>query len=81
MNEKKPRSEFKSAVFTPMLLMVVYALILCSRFLSEETLGLNDNPYLAVVVIQVLTYALPSLFYTRLRGASRLAAYRVCFRA
>ncbi|MDY2846572.1 MAG: CPBP family intramembrane glutamic endopeptidase [Eubacteriales bacterium] len=68
MNEKKPRSEFKSAVFTPMLLMVVYALILCSRFLSEETLGLNDNPYLAVVVIQVLTYALPSLFYTRLRG-------------
>ncbi len=29
---------------------------------------MNDNPYLAVLIIQILTYALPALFYTRLRG-------------
>ena len=55
-------------MFTPLLIMVVYAFILCVQFLSEDSLGLNDNPYLAVVVIQLLTYAVPSLFYTRLRG-------------
>lgn len=55
-------------MFTPVLLMVVYAFILCAQYLSEDSLGLNDNPYLAVVVIQLLTYAVPSLFYTRLRG-------------
>lgn len=68
MNAEKTKKEFQSAAFTPILIMAVFAFILCSRFLSEETLGLNENPYLAVVVIQMLTYALPSLFYTRLRG-------------
>ena len=64
-------------MFTPVLLMAVYALILCSEFFSEDSLGLNDNPYLAVVVIQLLTYAVPSLFYTKLRGKEFSAQLRV----
>lgn len=62
------KSGFKTAIFTPLLVAVVFALILASSFLPPDSLGLNENPYLAVVVIQLLTYAIPSLFYCRVRG-------------
>lgn len=51
-----------------MLLIVVFAFILAANFLPEDILGLDDNPYLAIVVIELLTYAVPSLFYCRIRG-------------
>ncbi len=62
------KSGFNSAMFTPVLLLAVFGLILASRYMSDEALGLRDNPYFAVVVIQLITYALPSLFYVKLRG-------------
>lgn len=62
------KSGFKAAIFTPILIAVVFALILLSSFLPADSLGLNENPYLAVVVIQLLTYAIPALFYCRIRG-------------
>ncbi len=67
-NVSKTEKRYKDTVFAPILLIVVFALILSSRLLSDESLGLNENPYLSVVVIQLLTYAIPSLFYIRLRG-------------
>ncbi len=62
------RSGFKASVFTPILIAVVFALIIVADFLPSGSLGLNENPYLAVVIIQLLTYAIPSLFYCRIRG-------------
>ena len=35
-------------MFTPVLVLVVFLAILAARFLSADTLGLNENPYLAV---------------------------------
>ena len=55
-------------MFTPVLVLVVFLAILAARFLSAETLGLDENPYLAVVVIQLVTYAVPSVFYYKVRG-------------
>jgi len=55
-------------MFTPLLVLVVFLAILAARFLSPDTLGLNENPYLAVVVIQLVTYAVPSVFYYKVRG-------------
>lgn len=55
-------------MFTPVLVLVVFLAILSARFLSADTLGLNENPYLAVVVIQLVTYAIPSVFYYKVRG-------------
>ena len=55
-------------MFTPVLVLVVFLAILAARFLSAETLGLDENPYLAVVVIQLVTYAVPSVFYYKIRG-------------
>ena len=59
---------FKETITVPILLLVVFALVVASGFIPEETLGLNENPYLAVVIIQLVTYAVPALFYCRIRG-------------
>lgn len=55
-------------MFTPVLVLVVYLVLIATRFLSSEMLGLDENPYLAVVVIQLVTYAVPSIFYYKVRG-------------
>lgn len=47
---------------------MIFALIAAAEFLPKDILGLDENPYLAVVMIQLLTYALPSLFYCKVRG-------------
>ncbi|MGN1345277.1 MAG: lysostaphin resistance A-like protein [Eubacteriales bacterium] len=60
----KPRA----TMFTPVLVLVVFLAILAARYLTADTLGLNENPYLAVVVIQLVTYAIPSVFYYKIRG-------------
>ncbi|MBP3379074.1 MAG: CPBP family intramembrane metalloprotease [Clostridia bacterium] len=62
------RSGFKMAIFTPILIAVVFALIIAADFMPSGALGIDENPYLAVVIIQLLTYAIPSLFYCRIRG-------------
>ena len=55
-------------MFTPLLLLVVFLLITAVNFIPEDVLGLNDNPYLAVLIIELATYGVPSLFYCRIRG-------------
>lgn len=61
-------TEFKASLITPILLLAVFAFILAANFLPEDVLGLEENPYLAVVVIELLTYAVPTVFYCRIRG-------------
>ena len=62
------RSGFKETVFTPVLLIAVFLLVAAVNFIPEDALGMNDNPYLAVLVIELATYGVPSLFYCRIRG-------------
>lgn len=62
------KSKLKATMFTPFLVIVVFLLVCAVQLLPDEVLGLTDNPYLAVVVIQLITYAVPSLFYYKLRG-------------
>ncbi|MBE6541533.1 MAG: CPBP family intramembrane metalloprotease [Ruminococcaceae bacterium] len=58
----------KSTTYAPILLIVVFVLIAAANFLPEDVLGIEENPYLAIVMIQLLTYAVPALFYSRIRG-------------
>ncbi len=58
----------KSTTFAPVLLIVIFILISAADFLPDGIIGIDENPYLAVVMIQLLTYAVPSLFYSRIRG-------------
>ena len=62
------QSRFKETVVTPILILVIFLIILAANFLPEDSIGIDSNPYLAVVIIQLLTYAVPALFYSRIRG-------------
>lgn len=58
----------KSTTYAPILLIVIFVLIAAVEFLPEGMIGIDENPYLAVVMLQLLTYAVPALFYSRIRG-------------
>jgi len=60
----------KAAIYTPILLIVVYLFLAAVRFIPSGALGLDENPYFAVVVLQLLIYFVPALFYCRLRQGS-----------
>lgn len=62
------QSKFKYYLYTPILVIVIFIILFAANIIPQETIGLDDNPYLAVVVIQLLTYAIPALFYSRIRG-------------
>jgi len=73
------QKRFNESLFTPILIIVIFALIIAANFVPSDVLGMNDNPYLAAVAIQLLTYALPAIFYCRLRGRDFSAKLRLRF--
>lgn len=70
-------SKFKETIFTPLLILVILVIVVAVNFIPAESIGIRDNPYLAVVVIQLLTYAIPALFYTRIRGKELTPGLRI----
>lgn len=50
----------------PALVAVIYILLLISGMWSPSPT--DENPYLSVIVIELLTFVLPALFFLRLRG-------------
>ena len=67
----------RDTVWTPLLLVFVFALLYFVGFLPADRLGMDENPYLAVVVLELMIYAVPALFYCRLRGADFGARLRL----
>ena len=65
----------KGTTAAPILLIVVFAMLSMLQFADSWVAGISDNPYLAVILLQLFIFALPAVFYCRLRGgkyASRL---------
>ena len=62
------RPRIKPSSAAPILVLVVFALTLAETLIPRDSLGMKENPYLSAVVIQLLIYAVPALFYCRLRG-------------
>ncbi len=58
----------KAAISTPILLIVVYLLLVAVRFVSPDSVGLEENPYFSVVILQILVYILPAMIYCRLKS-------------
>lgn len=52
-------------------------LLILSGYLGGDALG--DNPYLSVIVIQLLIFVLPALFFCRLRGKDYGRKIRISF--
>lgn len=67
----------KAAFYTPALLIAVYLFLVAVRFIPSDVLGLDENPYLSVVLLQLLIYVVPTLFYCRLRGGELMKRLRI----
>jgi len=67
----------RETLWTPLLLVFVFALLYFIGFVPADRLGMEENPYLAIVVLELLIYAVPSLFYCRLRGSEFSAGLRL----
>ncbi len=77
MKERRERVKAKSTVVAPILLIAVFGLLIASNFIFSARQGGNDDPYLARIVFQLITFALPSLFFCTLRGAEYRSGLRI----
>ena len=74
--------KLKNIFAAPFLLIVVLMLLAVSGSIDPARLGMADNPYLALVIIQLVVYALPTVFFCRLRGQDYAKGLRIrLFRA
>ncbi len=60
----------KSTLSAPLLVVVVYTLLLLSRYIPLDSLMFKDNIYLSMIILQVMIFVLPGIFYCKLRGKS-----------
>ncbi len=60
--------KIKSTVATPILLIAVFVLVFATSAIPREMLGFDENPYLSVVILQLIVYAIPALIFCTLRG-------------
>lgn len=68
---------FKETMLTPVLLIAVFGLVLGANLLPDDIMGREENPYLSVIVIQLLIYALPCVFYYTVRGRELMPHLRL----
>lgn len=61
--------KLKPTTVAPLLLSAVLILTLIFSLVPEEALGLDENPYLSTVIIQLVIFMLPSLFFCTFRGS------------
>ena len=58
----------RRGIFTaPGLVLLIYVLLLCSRFVDSSAFS-DSNSYLTVVVLQLMIFLLPAVIYCKLRG-------------
>lgn len=63
----------------PFLILVVLMLLGVSALLGSDGFGAAINPYLSLIVVQIIVYALPSVFFCRLRGKAYTQRLRLRF--
>lgn len=63
----------------PLLLTIISVLLLAVQFADVSFLSVDGNAYLTVAVLEVIVFAIPSIFYARLRGKKYLSHMRLTF--
>lgn len=58
----------KPTIAAPIAVCAVLILTLIFSILPASAIGLDENPYMTTVVLQLVIYMLPSLFFCTLRG-------------
>ncbi|MCL2518581.1 MAG: CPBP family intramembrane metalloprotease [Oscillospiraceae bacterium] len=64
--EKKQK--MRNTLLAPILTAFVALLLILSNFLDSEMLRYQDNMYLSVVILHLLIFVLPCIFYCKLKG-------------
>ena len=67
--------KIKSVNAAPTLAAVIFLLLLGSGFIDPALFG-DTNPYLSVIILELLIFALPALCFCRLRGEGYSRAIR-----
>ncbi len=49
-------------------MLVIYALLVSSRYIDLDSLQMKDNIFLSMIILQLLIFVLPAVFYCKLRG-------------
>jgi membrane protease YdiL (CAAX protease family) len=60
--------KFKSTTTAPFLVMLVFVLTLLVSFLDTEKLASGNSVYLAWLVIELMVFTIPCVFYCKLKG-------------
>ncbi len=69
--------KFKSTFTAPLLITAVLLLLAASRFLDLSMLAYHENICLAVIVLQLMILAVPSILYAKLKGESFIKRLRL----
>lgn len=69
--------KLKPTTAAPILVSVVLLLSLTASLLPPSAIGLDDNPYLTTVVLQLAVFMIPSLFFCTLRGGDYKSSLRL----
>lgn len=68
-NGDKPKRAFlKPSLTTPAFILVIYALLVGSRYIDKSALMYNDSIYLSLVILQFIVLIIPAIFFCRLKG-------------
>ena len=59
--------KIKNTFSAPLLVLVIYVLLIASRFIDLDSLQMKDNVYLSMIILQVLIFILPGVFYCKLK--------------
>lgn len=69
--------KIKSTTAAPLLIIAVFGLLTAVSLMPENRLGMTENPYLSVVILQLIIFALPTLFFCTLRGSEYRSRLRL----
>ncbi len=67
----------KSTFSAPLLVLVIYVLLVSSRYIDIQSLQFRDNVYLSMIILQLLIFILPGIFYCKLRGSNVTEKLRI----
>lgn len=62
--------KLKGIFAAPTLILVIMVFLLAFRLIDPAQLGMYENPYLSVIILQLVILALPAVFFCRLRSGS-----------
>lgn len=60
--------KLKPSLTAPAFVMVVYAFLFASRYIDTSRFGNGSAVYLSIIVLQLIVFILPGIFYCRIKG-------------